>query len=324
MHAHLIVADIGGTNCRFALFALEPSFSLLASTWHATEGLHSLDDVLQAYQQTGPQCPVSAAAALVVAIAGPVTHPLRGHTTNACLSISLEHIRERHGVRHAWLLNDFQAQAYACLTEPGRAAHTILPASRHAPAAATAIGVLGAGTGLGTASLVEERAGLWRALAAEGGHTTFPFVGRDEADFEAFMREKKQLPYVRGDDVLTGSGLTLLHQFLTGDRLEPHDVALCALQAESPTLQWFARFYGRMSRNWVLSTMSGGGLFIAGGIAAKNRLVVRHDSFTHEFYNSPTHGELLQGVNVRLMTNENSGLWGAAWFGKQELVRCNA
>ena len=319
MTDHLIVADIGGTNCRFALFALEPALQLLASTWHATEGLHSLDDVLQAYQLSGSAFPLSDATALVVAIAGPVTHPLRGHTTNARLSISLEHIRERHGVRHAWLLNDFQAQAYACLTEPGHTADTILTATRSALAAATAIGVVGAGTGLGTASLVIERDRLWRALAAEGGHTTFPFVGRDEADFESFIREKKQLPFVRGDDVLTGSGLTLLHQFLTGDRLDAHDVALCALQEESPTLRWFARFYGRISRNWVLTTMSGGGLFIAGGIAAKNRLVVGHDSFTREFYNSPTHGELLQGVHVRLMTDENSGLWGAAWFGKQEL-----
>ncbi len=312
---HILAADIGGTNCRFALFRHDGSLELLRTAWSLTEGLCDLGDVLGACARSGLEFLPQEADAVVLAVAGPVDG-LRAQTTNARLALDLTEAARRHGLHRIRLVNDFEAQAHACLTFPGQTARPVLEAA--APAAVPRTGrkaVIGAGTGLGTASLVFQDSGTWLALPAEGGHAAFPFVGPEEAAFEAHVRRAFDLPFVRGDDVLTGRGLALLHGFLEGEQLSPEEVARKALQAPSQTLVWFSRFLARMCRDWTLNTLCRGGLYIAGGIAAKNPLIVDCPSFADEYYTSPQHAGLLRTVPVWLVTDGNSGLWGAADIG---------
>lgn len=117
-----------------------------------------------------------------------------------------------------------------------------------------------------------------------------------------------------GDDVLSGRGLRLLHLFLTGERREAHEIAAEALGSETGTLRWYARFYARACRNWALSTLCTGGLFITGGISLRNPLVTECAAFREAFYEGP-HRRLLERIPVRRFTDMNSGLWGSAWFG---------
>ena len=317
MPRSILTADIGGTNCRFALFNANVGLRLERTAWHKTRDLHDLDDVLAVCEHSLCFRPREADA-VVLAVAGPVAGSL-ARTTNADLVLNLEHAGRDHGLRRVCLINDFEAQAHACLTHPGENAQMIVPGKQDTTPANARKAVLGAGTGLGTASLFRHTDGRWIALAAESGHAVFPFVGKEEAAFEAFTRKELDLPYVRGDDVLTGRGLSLLHQFLEGVRREPKDVAEAALQGDSPTLRWFSRFYARACRNWALTTLCRGGLYIAGGIAAKNPLVVTAPGFAETFLTSPAYGDLLRSIPVWLMTDENSGLWGAARLGADVL-----
>lgn len=64
-----------------------------------------------------------------------------------------------------------------------------------------------------------------------------------------------------------GRGLRLLHLF-SRRTPEAHEIAAEALRSETGTLRWYARFYARACRNWALSTLCTGGLFITGGIAS--------------------------------------------------------
>ncbi|MDR2726678.1 MAG: glucokinase, partial [Deltaproteobacteria bacterium] len=253
---------------------------------------------------------------LVLAVAGPVLNPLCGYLTNADLSLDLRDVKTRHGLGCVRLLNDFTAQAYACLTPVGEQAHRVLPASAtESEHEHGTKGIVGAGTGFGTATLIRDSTGAWLALPAEGGHTAFPFAGREEEAFHAFVRQELRYPYARSDDVLTGLGLTLLHRFLTGNALSPQEVAAVALAKDTPTRRWYARFYGRACRNWILTTLCRGGLYLAGGIAAKNPTVPACPEFADELYNTPHYLDLLKSVPVLLNADENSGLWGAAWVG---------
>ena len=318
MPAHsILTADIGGTNCRFALFSCNEALRLERTAWHKTYDLKDLGDVLATCEQSLGLSPREAEV-VVLAVAGPVAGS-RARTTNADLVLDLEHAGQRHGLHRVRLINDFEAQAYACLTFPGQNAQQIVSGKRDNKPANARKAVLGAGTGLGAASLFRQANGRWIALAAESGHAVFPFVGKEEAAFEAFIRKELGLPYVRGDDVLTGRGLSLLHQFLEGVRREPQDVAKAALQGDSPTLRWFSRFYARTCRNWALTTLCLDGLYIAGGIAAKNPLLVTDPGFAEAFLTSPAYGDLVRSIPVWLMTNENSGLWGAARLGSDIL-----
>ena len=135
-----------------------------------------------------------------------------------------------------------------------------------------------------------------------------------EQAFARYLRRVTGEPYVRLDSVLSGSGLAHLHCFLTGEHRTPAEVG-ATLTRESRTAALFARFYGRAARDFALSVLPSGGLFVCGGVAAKNPLLVTHPEFDREFRLSPTYGDFLDAIPVRLVRNENTGLFGAARHG---------
>ena len=58
-------------------------------------------------------------------------------------------------------------------------------------------------------------------------------------------------------------------------------------------------------------------LGIAGGVVARTPEILIHEDFRKEFLDSPTMGHLLATIPVFLMDNQDSGLWGAAFHGRQ-------
>jgi len=91
------------------------------------------------------------------------------------------------------------------------------------------------------------------------------------------------------------------------------------LSSETETLTWASRFYGRVCRNYALETLSLGGVYIAGGVAAKIPQLLKHRAFEDEFRSSSTMSDILKNIPVFLITNEESGLWGAAFLGFQTI-----
>ena len=73
----------------------------------------------------------------------------------------------------------------------------------------------------------------------------------------------------------------------------------------------YARFYGRACRDWMLATLCRGGLWIAGGIAIKNRGIARSKAFRDEIAQG-RHARMLKAIPVYLFNSETAGLWGAA------------
>ena len=92
-----------------------------------------------------------------------------------------------------------------------------------------------------------------------------------------------------------------------------------AINRQSATMKWMARFYGRVCRNYALQVLARGGVYIAGGVAAKVPDMVLHDEFKREFHNSTTMAHVLRNIPVFLNSSEDSGLWGAAVVGRQML-----
>jgi glucokinase len=151
-------------------------------------------------------------------------------------------------------------------------------------------------------------------MPSEGGHAIFPFLGREELKFQQFAISEVGLTQVTGDDILSGRGLSLLHQYLTGKVLNPATISR-EISPDSETAQWFSLFYGRACRNYALTVLALGGLFISGGLAAKNPYLVDCDTFKAEFTNSATKGNLLADIPIFLIEDSGIGLWGAAIYG---------
>lgn len=115
--------------------------------------------------------------------------------------------------------------------------------------------------------------------------------------------------------------MSYLHWFLTGQKAPPEEVTAEGLQAGSETLAWAAKFFGRVCRDFALDVLCRGGLYIAGGLAARTPAFLSHPDFRKEFTDSPTMGQILSKLPVYLMDNQNSGLWGAAFYGQQLLEK---
>lgn len=318
----ILAADIGGTNCRFASFSLDQGrLRQERVVWIRSAGLLDTDMVLVALERE-LETSLRTADVLVLGLAGPVSDGLRGGLTNGALRVDFTGLEQRYGIPRALVINDFTAEAYGCLTEIGEQARCVVRPTEQAEVPPTAgRGVLGAGTGLGTASLVHDGRGGWLPVAAEGGHASFPFVGDEENDFHKFVCRELDYPFARGDDILTGRGLSLLHRYLSGETLEAREVGERALSRDTPTLRWYSRFYARACRNWILTTLCRGGLWIAGGIASRNPLSVTSDHFLRELYTTPHFASLIRSVPIYLIENKNSGLWGAAQAGMEVLRR---
>ncbi len=220
-------------------------------------------------------------------------------------------------LKRAVMINDFVAQAYACKSSIGASARCILSGE---PVSEGTIGVLGAGTALGKAILVPlPGGGGFHALPSEGGHAYFPFLTDREVAFQRFYRETSGEYHITANLVVSGRGLSCLHLFLTGERLAPEEVSARWLGSESETLCWAARFYGRLCRDFALDVLATGGLYVAGGVAARNPGILLHEAFQKEFRDSPTLGRLLARIPVYLIDHEDSGVWGAAFLGRQIL-----
>lgn len=311
----ILCADIGGTNSRFGHFGADPigNLSVVETKWFRTEEAASFGHLIRLLEESEFRLKPADADIVVIAVAGPVEKGAYSAPPLIPWDVDITDAKTDYGFKRSILINDFVAQAYATRSIVGESAQRILPG--HIIPGGT-VAVIGAGTGLGKALLVPLSSGGCIAIPSEGAHTNFAFVSREEFRFQEFLIQELGEEYITANSVVTGKGLTFVHQFLTGEKLKPNDVmARCTVNCE--TLVWASRFYGRACRNFALETLSFGGVYIAGGIAARVPQLVTHNAFSREFRSSKTMGRLLAQIPVALMSDEESGLWGAAFLGQQ-------
>jgi glucokinase len=162
---------------------------------------------------------------------------------------------------------------------------------------------------------VPGRPGDFLPLPSEGGHAPLAFAGEREFEFLRFLRERTGFSHAFGDIVVSGRGLAAMHLFLTDRDLPPAEVA-GEIGPHSETSEWFARFFARTCRSYVLHVLAWGGLYLCGGIAAKNPFLADHREFLREFRDCPAYGHLLAQVPIHLVTAPDTGLHGAASYGQ--------
>lgn len=264
-----LVADIGGTNARFALERGPGSIE-------ATETLACADyprfqDAARAYLELHrtPAAPVRHA---VIAIANPVEGD-HVKMTNHCWEFSLQAARAELGLETLLAVNDFAALAMAL---PQLAASELVQVGGGAPALDGAIGLVGAGTGLGVAGLLPAH-GRWNVLQSEGGHVAFSPADRREQDILAYCWQRWD--HVSAERLVSGPGLALIHDALRARAglepapLEPAVIVERALIGADPlcvdTLDSFCGMLGTVAANLAVTLCARGGIYIGGGVVPR-------------------------------------------------------
>lgn len=315
----ILTADIGGTNSRFSHFDWDPEGGLrqVKSVWLETKTYGSFPQLMKDFRARDFTLKTEQAEIAVFAVAGPVEGGAYADPPLISWDVDVSRAEAEFGLRECLLINDFVAQAFACRSPVGEAATKVVPGTADPDGT---VAVVGAGTGFGLAALVPDGYGGHVAVPSEGGHASFPFEGDREHGYAAFLAAETGEIYATPNTVVSGRGLSLVHKYLSGDALSPEGVSSRIEQAPE-TLLWFSRFYARVARNFALQTVSTGGLYIAGGVAAKVPEIITHGAFLEEFRRSDRMGHLLVKIPVFLNDNEESGLWGAAVRGVQALNR---
>lgn len=309
-----LLADIGGTNARFAWQA-GPGAPIGHLRVLRAADFPTLSSALHAYiDGLGLGRPAVAA----IAIANPITGDLV-RMTNHHWSFSQSAVQAEFGLRALRLLNDFTALALAL---PDIPAHELRPVGGGAPVAGAAVGLIGAGTGLGVSGLFPDGRGGWIPIEGEGGHVTLPAVSaRERLVMDGLMARHGRASAER---LLCGQGLLETCQILcAADGVaapglqSAADVTEAALTGRLPqaveTLHLFCEQLGSVAGNLALTLGARGGVYIGGGIVPRLGDWFDRSGFRARFENKGRFRTYLQATPVWVITSPQSpALSGAA------------
>lgn len=304
----VLLADIGGTNARFALLA-EGTVGLVAHM--AVSNYGSFDAALGAYLGSLPQA--GAIRAAILAVAGVVRN---GHCnlTNNPWVVDAAELRTSYGFSSVRLLNDFEAVAWSL---PHLSPEKLLPLGGGPPVAGAPLAALGPGTGLGMAASIPYQAGHL-VLSSEGGHSTMAGSSPREDAVIALLRHRSG--HVSAEHVLSGPGLENLHDALATldnvalPRRRAAEIARAGIEETCPTsraaIDMFCAMLGTVAGNLALTFGARGGIFIAGGILRHMPDYLARSQFRSRFEDKGRLRDYLEPIPAWLVLDEDAAFTG--------------
>ena len=313
MNAFRLLADIGGTNARFALQAPGEAFADIEVL--ACRDYDRIDDAIAAYLARAAARGLRTDGIRHAAIA--IANPVEGDVvsmTNHHWRVSLAALRDACDFITLLVVNDFAALAQALphLRAEGRerigGTNTVAVEGRP-------IGLVGPGTGLGVSGVVPAVGGRWIALAGEGGHASFAPVSRDEMRILDALWEEHG--HVSAERLLSGPGLEAIHRVLSGERLAAADITTRALDgtcdgACRATVDTFCAILGSVAGNVALTLGATGGMYIGGGIVPRLGPLFHASAFRARFEGKGRLQAWLARIPTWLVTEPYPALRGVA------------
>jgi glucokinase len=305
-----LLADIGGTNARFALQTGAERFEAIEVL--ACAGYATLNEAISAYLELAAArgFAVMAIRHAAIAIANPVEDDMVS-MTNHHWSFSIEALRAERGLATLLVVNDFAALAMAlpCLRPDQRER-----IGGGVELAGRPIGLIGPGTGLGVSGVIPAGGGRWIALAGEGGHASFAPANRAEAAIlDALWGE---FGHVSAERLLSGMGLESIHRALSGRQLAAPEITRRALDGSCAdclrTVDCFCEVLGSVAGNVALTLGATGGMYIGGGIVPRLGALFTQSGFRRRFEDKGRLSAYLARIPTYLITEQYPALVGVA------------
>lgn len=248
-----------------------------------------------------------------LALAGPIGDDgQRAKLTNLPWTVDSANLAHRFGLPVLRLVNDFAAAALGAVTSsPAQ----LLTLQSGEPLVAAPRLVVGAGTGLGMALVLPELDG-WRIVPGEGGHVAFAPADAEQVALWKFLHQRHGR--VTWERLVSGPGLAAIHAFFdpADEGTDPDAISRAALaDPASPAGRAMALFlaaYGAFAGDMALTSLPRGGVYLAGGIAAKVLPALQSSSFLSAFNAKAEHASLVAKIPVHVALDPELGLHGAA------------
>jgi glucokinase len=302
-----LLGDIGATNARFSLLS---NGNLDAISSFQVAEFRQFTDALAAFiKEHSQQTQIHKA---LLAIAGPVKGE-RVTLTNSSWVIDSRELQAVFGLE-ARILNDFEAVA---LSLPGLTSADVVEIGEGKSELGSPMAVLGPGTGLGVACLVD-RSVKRVVIASEGGHATLAPACEQEDRIVNQLR--KRFGHVSAERVISGSGLENIYQAiaaLEGLESPPRNAAEITKDALSGecqlarrSLQAFCAFLGSFAGNVALTFGAQGGVYIAGGISPRILNFLIQSEFRKRFEAKGRFQSYLKAIPTYVITHPAAALIG--------------
>lgn len=281
----ILVADIGGTNARFALAHIGDRIILSQLKIVSTSEYDSLQSAVMAYlaQISGPRPTVAA-----IAVAGPIIGD-QVRMTNCKWAFRRSTLAEELAMTRVSVLNDFEAIACAL---PYLDDGDLLKIGSGRVRSESNKVVIGPGTGIGVAAITPIGEG-WKILTSEGGHVGF--APADDLERQILKTIEYKYPRVSVERVISGQGFGALHQalaILRGEEVEmlsPKEITRRAI--ENPegncgqVVDIFCSILGTFAGDMAVTFNATGGVYLAGGILPRIQEFFLASRFRERFEN---------------------------------------
>lgn len=327
-----LIADIGGTNARFALTPIrkvnaDGSLPLKEADLIAPEALDgasyaTIADAIEAYL-AGIADKYDRPEHAVMAIACP-TDQDQITMTNHFWSFSVKELQAQLKLKSLAFINDYNAMANSIpqLDDEG-----LIKVGRGEAMAGKPIAVTGPGTGLGLAALAFSDHGPV-TLETEGGHTHFAPTNLDELEVLSFLLTKFER--VSQERLISGQGLENIYQALAHGEgkdltMEAKDISAAALAGSDElclkALSMFCAVFGGYAGDVALAIGAKGGVYITGGIIPRFIEFFKSSEFRSRFESKGRLSGFVETIPTYVVVSKQPGLLGAAAVLNRSLAR---
>jgi len=302
-----LVADIGGTNARFALAAADGS--LAHADNFSVADFATFDAALMTWLAgigTNERGRVASAA---FAAAGPVDDGAV-ELTNAPWRLAARDISASLGGIPTGVFNDLEAVAYALPFLESADVADIGPQTRPMDQRARMVAV-NVGTGFGAATAIPAQGG-WLACPSEAGHMSLAPEGAEEAELLAAIVPRRAATL---EDVLSGSGVGAVYAWLSGSAPLAADEVFARAghdPAARRTADLISRWLGRAAGDLVLATAAWGGAFLLGGVVSGWYPLCDTEAFRAALEDKGKMRARMTGVFSGVVTRQDVALLGLA------------
>lgn len=308
-----VLADIGGTNARFAFVTASDATLQCVHSYACSEYEH-FEDALNRYFErlalSGAPKPVSACFAVAAAV-----HGEHIKITNSPWQFSRSKLSQALGMP-VNILNDFSAQAYCLASLQEEQVQWWQQSVPEAASTRHARSIVGPGTGFGGATLLPSG----EILESEPGHISFAPVNAHETAL--LKRLWQRYPRISVEHLLSGPGLANLYWAnaqLGGIECELQAAAIVAGAQQGDELclrsiKDFTGIMGSVCGDLALVTGSLSGFFLSGAMLEKMDLFFDHRLFMTRFTDKGPFARWCSSVPVGRINIDYPGLLGCAAF----------
>jgi glucokinase len=317
----VLAGDVGGTKTLLGIFREELGrLELVREGRYSTPQFQSLESICAEF--VGSDGPFAAAS---FGVPGAVVGG-RATPSNIAWQIIDKSVSSALGGVPVTLVNDLGATALGVVYLSEDDSVVINPG---ASLLYGNIAVIAAGTGLGEAALLAGKGKNYQLIQSEGGHTSFAPIGDEQIELLRFL--EREFEHVSWERVLSGPGQVNIYRFLRSRSPEPepawltaaiasgdaaHAISEAGVEGRDPVcahaVDMFCAMYGAEAGNLALTVLALGGVVLCGGIAPKILPILKNGGFMRGFTAKGRLATMLKQIEVRVVTNPNVALIGAA------------